>query len=157
MSESEPESSTTWDGYTDYQHVSGRVSDEIHDAFAAAGFLSQFHQVGGEYEAHEIASASARLISAAYMVDEQLDYFSNGDDEYQEILDEWRGEDGRIQKLHEVDWWQEHPDWLVEFVRELHRAGLMLGYLKSGREEEDRDEGESTDSEVRQVIEEMTV
>jgi len=151
------DSSVTWDGYTDYREVAGRVASEIHDATAAAAFIERYHVEGGQFDAREIAEAAGRLKSAAMLLDEQLAYFGEYDDEFQEILDEWRGDDGRIAKLQRTDLLRTHPDWLTEFIRDLHRAGLLLGYLKAGREEEVKDDGDAADSEVMDVIEEMTL
>lgn len=152
-----PDDSVTWDGYTDYREVAGRVASEIHDATAAAAYIERYHLEGGEFELREIAEAAGRLKSAAMMLDEQLDYFGQHDERFQDILDKWRGDDGRIAKLQQTDLTRNHPDWLTDFVRELHRAGLLLGYLKAGREEEVKDDGDPADSEVMDVIEEMTL
>lgn len=149
---------TEWDGYTDYKQVSGRVASEIHEANAAAAFIQEYHQEGGEFTPRDVTQAASRLTSAALLLDEQLAHFGDDDDRYQEIVDKWRGDDGRIRQLQRTDFLRQRPpDWLNDFVRELHRAGLLLGYLKAGREEDVTDDGDADDAEVMAVIEEMTV
>jgi len=156
-SDESSDDAVTWDGYTDYREVAGRVASEIHDATAAAAFIERYHLEGGEFELREIAEAAGRLKSAAMMLDEQLDYFGDHDDRFQDILTKWRGDDGRIAQLQQTDLTRTHPDWLTDFIRELNRAGLLLGYLKAGREEEVKDDGDAADSEVMDVIEGMTL
>lgn len=152
--------SMTWDGYTDYKQVAGRVASEIHDATAAAAMLQRTHVEGGQYDAREIAEATSRIMSAALLIEEQLAKWQDNNPEYQDILESWRGsegEPGRIEQFQQTDFYAESPDWLFDFVRELNRAGLLLGYLKAGREEEIGDDGDAGDSEVMDVIESMTI
>jgi hypothetical protein len=147
----------TWDGYTDYQQVAGRVASEIHDATAAAAMLQRIDVEGGQVQPREMAEASSRILSAAMLIEGQLDEYSEYNDDYEEILEDWKGDDGYIKRFRRTDFYGEVPEWLFEFVGQINRAGLILGYLKAGREEEVKDEGDSADSEVKQVIEEMTV
>lgn len=146
-----------WDGYTDYQQVAGRYASEIHDATAAAAMLQRIGADGGQFAPREVAEASSRILSAALLLEEQMRLYEHTNDKYSEILDEWTGEEGRIEQMRRTDMLAGAPDWLFDFVREINRAGLELGYLKAGREEEIKDEGDTLDSEVRDVIEEMTL
>jgi hypothetical protein len=91
------------------------------------------------------------------LLEPQLEEYGGPEDEYDDILDDWRGEDGFIKRFRETDFYSGVPNWLFEFVGQINTAGLRLGYLEAGRAEKVRDDGDAEDSEVRQVIEEMTV
>jgi len=153
--------SLEWDAYSDYNQVANSVTNEIHKATRAAGLIQRYHNDGGRFDSREIAESAAYIQSATMMLDEQLHYFSGSEssdeDTHQQILDKWRGDNGRISKMQETDFVHECPDWLPDLVRELYRAGLLLGYLKAGRVEEMEEDGDAEDSEVMAVIEEMTL
>jgi hypothetical protein len=139
---------TEFDAYSDYQRVSRSIADDIHKATKSAAFIKRYHNESGNFEPREIAEAAAHIQSAAMMMDGQLEYYSNGDGDYQEILDVWRGEEGRISKLQDVDFVRECPDWLSSLIEEIHEAGLLLGYLQAGRENTVREIGDERDEAV---------
>jgi hypothetical protein len=147
----------TWDGYSDYQQVAGRVASECQDAISCAAMLQRIDKTGGQATPREIAEAESRILSAALLLEPQLEEYGGPEDEYDDILDDWRGEDGFIKRFRETDFYSGVPNWLFEFVGQINTAGLRLGYLEAGRAEKVRDDGDAEDSEVRQVIEEMTV
>jgi len=157
MTETDESESMTWDGYSDYQQVAGHVASEIHDATAAAAIIQRTQAEGGDYNPREIAKAGSRIFSAALLLEPQLEMYSDPDGKYQDILNDWQGEDGYFEQFKRSDLWNECPDWLIDFTRQINLAGHKLGYLKAGREEDVEEEVDDGDAEVRQVIQEMTV
>lgn len=151
----------TWDGYTDYQQVAGRVASEIQDATAAAAMLQRAHVEGGQYDVREIAEATSRIVSAAYLLEEQMAIYRDTNEELDKILDDWRGEGdetGTLDEFEDCDFYDDTPPWLHTFIQQLNRAGHELGYLKAGREEAlDDHDGDPDDAEVMDVIEAMTI
>lgn len=160
MAASEPDDadSMTWDGYSDYQQVAGHVASEIHDATAAAAVIQRTQAEGGDYNPREIAKAGSRIFSAALLLEPQLELYDHPNDDYQDILEDWQGNDGYFEQFKRADLWNECPAWLIDFVRQINEAGHKLGYLKAGREEDIKDDvGDDADAEVMEVIEEMTL
>jgi len=146
-----------WDGYTDYKRVAGNIAVEVQSATAAAARIQRANveRAGAEYDATE---ASQTILSAAKMLYPQLQHYQDANDDYREIVESWAGDDGMFARMRQTSFERECPEWLGEFVDEINEAALLLGYLKAGREEAiDDDSDDDVESEVRQVIEEMTV
>jgi hypothetical protein len=123
-----------FEAYSDYQHISREIAHDILDAGRAATAIQRYHTERGEYQPREIAEASASLLTPAYMLVEQMEMHRGGNDTLDEILADWNGEDGYLAQIQNTDFLREYPGFMDDFVRQLHRAGLELGYLQAGRE-----------------------
>jgi len=146
MSDSTDESLTTsWDGYADYQTVSDRIARSIHEAIEGYATVERAHNENASFHPNEAARAGARILTAAISVQTELQAYADENDEYQDLLEEFRGDDGYVQKLRQVRLRNESPDWLYDFVVDIRTAGFKLGYLKAGREEEERNGDEPED------------
>jgi len=146
MSESTDDSVTTrWDGYSDYQSVSDRIARSIHDAIEGFATVERAQHENAQFHPNEAARCGARILTAAINVQTELDAYSGENEEYQELLDKFEGQDGYVQKLRQVRLRNESPDWLYDFVVDIRTAGFKLGYLKAGREEEERNGDEPED------------
>jgi len=165
MSAVEPENNDQrgeWDAYSDYQLVSKWVTKSIRQAVDAYAVLDQYNQTGTKANnPNQVVRFRADILAAATRLKIELESERDrGIDYATEILDKWEGEEGYISKFRQtriVGSAEPTPDWLDDFASDIRRAGWRLGYLRAGREEEVEDEGDSADSEVRKVIEEMTL
>lgn len=125
-----------FEAYSDYQHISREIAHDILDAGRAATAIQRYHNERGQYQAREVGEASASLLTPAYMLVEQMEMHRGGNDTLDDILEDWNGENGYLVRIQETDFVNEYPEFMDEFVRQLHRAGLELGYLKAGRSRE---------------------
>jgi hypothetical protein len=129
------ESSTRYQGYTDYRKVSGSVAESVENAVEAYALLKSKYKEGARVSPEFAARASARILSASLKLLPELKEESFVD-EYRSIVDNWEGDDGFIRSLEEIPLVNRCPGWLHQFVREIRRAGWLLGYLKAGRDED---------------------
>jgi len=143
------EPATRYQGYTDYRKVSGSVAESVENAVEAYAILRSKYKEGARVSAEFAAKASARILAASLKLLPELREESFIDD-YQDIVDNWEGDDGYIRTLEQTPLVERCPGWLHQFVREIRRAGWLLGYLKAGRDEDNNDgpEWESLDFEA---------
>jgi len=137
MSETDDSVTTRWDGYSDYQSVSDRIEQSIHDAIEGFATVERAQHENASWHPNEAARCGARILTAAINVQTELYAYADDNDEYAELLEKFEGDDGYVQKLREVRLRNESPGWLYEFVIDIRTAGFKLGYLKAGREEEE--------------------
>lgn len=149
---------TEWDAYSDYKLVSKWVTKSIRDAIEAYALLDQGSMTGYKIDTGDRARFRADILAAALRLRIELESEARRDEDYAvEILDRWEGEDGYIERFRNLPAGQTHQfEHFAEFVSDIRRAGWELGYLKAGREEKSEDHGDSEDSEVFDVIKEMT-
>lgn len=158
-SDNEPEESEAkWDAYSDYALVSKWVTKSIRDAIEAYALLDQATQTGHKITSREETQLRADILAAAMRLRVELESERDrGQDYAKEILDRWEGEDGYIQEFRRVGFGgTQSLEWFDKFASDIRRAGWQLGYLKAGRSEEPERQGNSDDSEVYDMIEEMT-
>lgn len=139
---------TEYEAYSDYQHISREIAHDILDAGRAASAIQRYHSEGGEYDPRQIGEAAATVLTPALMIVEQLKIYEGSSDELDKILDDWTGDDGYIARMRATDFVREDPAFLQEFVRQMHHAGLELGYLQAGREETTREIDDERDAAV---------
>ena len=73
-------------------------------------------------------------------------------------MDKWEGEEGYVNRFRRTPFnGTGDLEWFGDFVSDIRRAGWELGYLKAGREEKAEDQGDSEDSEVYNLIQEMSL
>jgi len=142
---------TQWEGYSDYQTISQRITASIHDAIEAYAAIERAHMEGARPDPQTAARAGSRIMTAAMIVQTELDTFSDENDEYEELLDKFQGDDGYTARLKQVQLRSECPDWLHEFVADIRRAGFELGYLQAGRRNKQREKTGPTD-EAREMF-----
>jgi len=142
---------TTWDGYSDYQSVSQCNARTIHDAVEAFAQIERGHKEGVKLGDKEAARAGSRIMTAAINVQTELAAYEDENEEYADLLESFNGPDGYVSRLRAVRLGHESPDWLLQFVRDIRRAGFMLGYLKAGREETKRD-AEGPEEQAREMF-----
>lgn len=147
-----------WDAYSDYRFVSQAVTRSIRDAIEAFALLDQATQTGYKIRAKEEAQLRADILAAAMRLRVELESERDrGLDYAEDILGKWEGENGYINQFRAAGVRQTSSlEWFEEFASDIRRAGWELGYLQAGREEEPDKYGDSEDSEVYEVIEEMS-
>ena len=126
---------TEWEGYANYQEVSKRISRSVFQAVDSYAWIQGAHQEGSNIKPEDAADARADILSAAIrlyveMQQEKSDY---GVEKYDNILDDWSGEDGFIARFHQISLRQNCPGWIGTFVMQIRQAGWALGYLQAGR------------------------
>lgn len=147
-----------WDAYSDFKLVSKWVTKSIRDAIEAFALLDQASQTNYKIKAAEEAQLRADILAAAMRLRVELESEQASGTEYAvEILDKWQGEDGFIKQFRAAGMREtDQLDWFEEFASDIRRAGWELGYLQAGRQEEEDHHGDAKDSEVYDVIEEMS-
>lgn len=147
-----------WDAYSDYALVSKWVTKSIRDAMEAFALLDQATQTGYKIKSREEAQLRADILAAAMRLRVELESERDSGAEYAEkILDRWDGEDGYIEQFRATGMRETNElDWFGEFASDIRRAGWELGYLQAGRKQEEDNHGDAEDSEVFEVIEEMS-
>jgi len=132
---SETSSETTWEGYSNYRDVSQRVAESVSDAVDAYSALDSRHVEGASISQEYAATARQHIFAAAIRLYTEMNELES-EDPYGDILGRWEGEDdddGFLTLLSEVRLTEENPEWLMEFVEDIRRAGWELGYLQAGR------------------------
>lgn len=151
----EPE--TQWDAYSDYQHVSRRVSKRISDATDAIQTINGAKRAGEKIKPPDETDLRADVMWAVTRLQTELENERDSNETYDEILSRWYGEEGFIERFETMSVMdQRREPWLNEFAADINRAGWELGYLKAGSEKENSDSGDKADGEVRDIIEGMT-
>jgi len=157
----------TFEGYSDFQHVSQDIVETINDAVRA---LAEFRaaDLSGMKLKNQETGMHADVLNACWQLRFELEHEAVDDDSggnwADNILDKWYGggedddESGWVDKIDSTRT-AEVPtlSFLGDLAHSIRRAGWKLGYLKAGRETEDEDEGNADDAEVTQIIEEMTL
>ncbi len=162
LSESTDEPDSEWDAYSDYALVSKWVTKSIRDAIEAFALLDQASRTGHKIDSREETQLRSDILAAAMRLRVELEAEQERGAQYaNEILGKWEsGKDGEgyIEQFRTAPRGStpELP-FLVEFASDIRRAGWKLGYLQAGREQEQENQGDSGDSEVYQMIEEMTI
>jgi hypothetical protein len=133
-----------WDGYSDYQSVSVRMSRAISDALDAYARLDAAHAEGARPRPDVAARLRARIQYAVLELIPELEHDRDDVDVYDEILTRWRDGEGDqpgvIQRLDGVQLRESCPPWLFDVVLDLKTAGWELGYLQAGRVESTPDD-----------------
>lgn len=134
-SESEPQRGTRFEGYSDYERVSGRIVMTIEDALEAYAFIDSAFTEGAPVSPEDARDARTSIMNAAMMLfDEMRREQANNIDKYDDILDRWEGEDGYIARFHEHSLRRDGSEgWLHQFVLDIRSAGWKIGYLQAGR------------------------
>ena len=139
------EPGTYWEGYSDYQAISRRVAASVGDALDAYAHLQSVHREGAALDPERAATQRQKILSAAMrLFVEMQEEEDQGNDDYEDILERWRGpgeEPGYIQKFHEHNFQSGLPGWMFQFIVDIRSAGWKLGYLQAGR----RSKGELED------------
>jgi hypothetical protein len=124
---------TRWEGYSDYQRVSGQIARSVDDALDAYAQLDSAHMEGAQISPEFASEVRARILSAAMKLVPELENDRENVTQYDEMLVRWRGEDGFIKRLNSTRLQSVSPGWLYEFVLDIRTAGWELGYLQAGR------------------------
>lgn len=131
----------TWEGYSDYEFVSRRMSIAIDEAVDAYAKIRAMHQENARIRSQPAAKARSHISAAAMRVLVEME--NQDSDQYEEILERWQDgengdEDGYLDKLDSVRLQTECPDWLYQMVKDIRTAGWELGYLQAGRQTRER-------------------
>lgn len=154
--DTDSESQTQWDAYSDYQLVSQRVAKSIEDANDAYAIIESGLKSGAKIDSYQETELRADILGAAMRLRVELENERDKRPVYDDILSDWEGEDGYIARFRRMDLqYDAQGEWLAEFILQIRRAGWELGYLKAGREEKHDDPGGSDDSDILELFEEM--
>lgn len=134
MSSEAEERSTRYEGFADYSAVSRSVSNAVENAVDAYAMIQSRHSEGARVTPDQAAEASAHILGAALKLLPELEDDLDDVEEYQEILERWKGDDGFIERLKAESLSSRSPEWLGQFAVDIRRAGFELGYLRAGRQ-----------------------
>lgn len=133
--------STQWEGYSNYQEVSKSMAESVADAMDSYAWIQGAHLNGAPVNAADAAHVHADILGAAMKLRvEMREEQERGNEDYDEILARWDGEDdgsGFIRMLHEHELANELPGWMLQFVDDIRTAAWRLGYLQAGRRREE--------------------
>jgi hypothetical protein len=150
------ETQTEWDAYSDYQHVSRRVSKRISDAIDALQTINGAKKASEKIKPPDETDLRRDVMWAVTRLRTELENERESNEIYDEILSRWHGEEGfieRFETMSVID--QRREPWLNEFAADINRAGWELGYLKAGSETKDNSGGAKDDSDIQELFEEM--
>lgn len=148
---------STWDAYADLEVVSKQVTETIKNALEAYALLDKAGQHRSKIRTGRVVELEADILAAAMRLSVELEAEADRDVGYAiDILDRWQGDDGYIQRFRQTSVKNSREPWIHEFVSDIRRAGWELGYLQAGKREENTDNADSSDGEVRAMIEGMT-
>lgn len=135
-----------YEGFSDYQSVSNRVTASIDNAVDAFAMIDSLHAENARIQQREAAMARRHMLSAAIKLLPEIKENKNGkeDDIFADIYSRWVEEgDGDtgpfLDELKKVEFQSEAPDWLSQFAQDIRRAGWEIGYLQAGRTVKDED------------------
>ncbi len=130
---------TKWEGYSNYQEVSSRMSRSVDAAIESYALLQSVHKEGAEAASNAdlIAEARADILGAAIpLFVEMQEEQARGVDDYDGILERWEGDrdrEGYVRRMHSAELRDGVPGWMFQFVLDIRKAGWSLGYLQAGR------------------------
>jgi len=136
------ESTTRWEGYSNYQYVSQQIAAKVSDAVESYAVLQSAGREGAKLDPREYMFARANILDAAMSLKVEVEKEANSnedDDVYDEIIDRWEtggdeAEDGFIHAFHSHSIKNDGvPGWLFTFVEDIRLAAWELGYLQAGR------------------------
>lgn len=139
ISDEQQDDGTRWEGYSNYQKVSSRMSESVDSAVESYSLIQSAHKEGATVSEDLVANARSDILGAAIpLFVEMQQEQERGVDEYDEILGRWEGgeneeEIGYIRRLHETQLRDGMPGWLFQLVLDIRKAGWKLGYLQAGR------------------------
>jgi hypothetical protein len=133
MSSDTYDNGSRYEGFSDYNKVSRSVAESIDDAVDAYALIQSSHAEDERVKPDLAAEGAGRILGAAIRLLPELEQDQDDVKEYGELLDDWKGDEGYIERLKDVRLSRDCPDWLGEFVVQIRRAGWELGYLQAGR------------------------
>lgn len=143
----------TWEGYSDYEFVSRRMSIAIDEAVDAYSKIRAMHQEGARIRAEPAAKARSHIYAAALRVLVEME--GQDGEQYDDILQRWQpdddDEDGYLDKLDSVQLQTQCPDWLYQMIKDIRTAGWELGYLQAGRKNRERTD-DSPEAEANEMF-----
>jgi len=131
--ESDEERSTRYEGYSDFNVVSRNVANAVDNAVDSYAQIQSLHCEGKNVKPELAAEGSAHILGAALRLLPELKADSESVEKYEQMLEDWDGDDGYIERLKGTSLISSSPDWLGDFVVDIRAAAWHLGYLKAGR------------------------
>ena len=157
--ENTEESGTRYDGFANYETVANRIEETIYASIEAYARLGQSEPSGYKMGREEERHLRAEILTAALIMEIEIEEHAAAGEEWAEdILGRWSGEDGYVDRLRQAPSGEAARDWCRQFVTDIRRAGVRLGYLQAGREvEEDsrEEEADAYDGEVYDMLKQM--
>jgi hypothetical protein len=142
-----------WEGYSDYQQVSGGIVRTIEAAVDAYAALDAAVTEQQRIDPGLAADARAAITAASMKLRYELEQDRDVEPTYDDILTRWEGEDGYLQKFDQARLAEGRPAWLYEFVSDIRKAGWELGYLQAGRKSR-VETGDETEQQVESMFRE---
>ena len=150
---------TEYDGFANYETVANRIEETIYASIEAYAYLGQAEPSQVKIGRQEERQLRAEILTAALIMEIEIEEHASAGEEWAEdILGRWSGENGYIDRLRQAPSGEAARDWCRQFVTDIRRAGVRLGYLKAGREVEQEDEAAKADpydGEVYDMITQM--
>lgn len=124
-----------WQGYADYQHVSISTARAIDQAINHYARIRGLHAQHARIKPEVAAKAHGKMLAPCMQLlpEMQHERDADGGDAFEEILNDWTGEEGHLNKLSDLYLVESCPGWLQTMMVQLRQAGWELGYLKAGK------------------------
>ena len=130
---------TRWEGFSNYEKVSQRISESVDNAIDSYALLQSRHAEGAAVRPDLASEARSHILASAMRLSVEMESDRDEVDVYDEILTRWREggedtEDGMLAAFQEAKLQEGVPGWLYNFVEDIRRAAWELGYLQAGRQ-----------------------
>lgn len=124
-----------WEGYSDYELVSKLITTTVSECVGGYAAIQSHQAEGAKIKPEQAAQERSSILQAAIRLRVELRAQQETEERYQEILDEWDGEDGYLNQFRELKIANGSgmPAWVSEFVEQIVEAAFKLGYLQAGR------------------------
>lgn len=138
MATEDSSSNQRYQGYTNLQNVSDRVSRTIEDGVAAISRLDSAHNENAQVRPDSAAQNRAAIVEAMVTLTHELEKDRDTVHQYDDILTRWWDGDGDepsyMQRLQQTQLTETRPGFLIQLGLDLRTAGWELGYLRAGQQ-----------------------
>jgi hypothetical protein len=133
MTDEEDVTERRWSGYSDYKEVASQLHKDINSAVEAYSHVDSKSAQNIGVTPQTAVRTRTEILRVAKRLHVEIER-NQSIDGFPEIHEDWRGDDGYLNRLEDADFTQEVPSWLGSMVDDIIAAGWDLGYLKAGME-----------------------
>lgn len=125
-----------FEAYANYKQQSDRVAQSVQDAVRSYARIRSAHREGAKVTPKVAAEARADIESAALRLKSEMEIERDTKQLYEDILSDWEGEEGYIQRFDEIELRNQVPGFMYDFLSQIRLAAFERGYLYAGRTKE---------------------